>query len=440
MKPMVAVVGRPNVGKSTFFNRVCRERRSIVKDNPGVTRDRLLSDAEWSGREFTLIDTGGIETGSDDPMQSHIREQARIAIEMADVIVFMVDGKQGLVASDYEVAAILRTSGKPVVLAVNKLDNFDPTLIYEFYELAIGDPIGVSSEAGIGIGDLLDEVVKNLPPQSKNETVSSDAIKIAIVGRPNAGKSSLVNRLLGETRVIVTDIAGTTRDTVDSPVCVDGDDYVIIDTAGLRRKRGVESHSVEAISALMALKAIERADVVLIVLDATSGVNEQDVRIAGYVNEAGKPSIVVLNKWDLVEKDTYTVNRFNKELDEKLKFMDYFDTAFVSAVTGQRAMKLLEQSKKCYANSRRRISTGVLNEIISNAVASTEPPASSGRRLKIYYSTQASVAPPTFVLFVNDQTLMHFSYLRYLENELRAAVDFSGTPIRIEIREKTDSD
>ena len=435
-KPIIAIVGRPNVGKSTFFNKLAGERIAIVQDVPGVTRDRILADAEWCGRSFTVIDTGGIEPRSQDPMQSHIRAQADIAIETADVILFFTDGRQGLTADDREVADILRKCGKPVLVAVNKLDRYDPSLTYEFYELGFEHVFGVSSEQGSGVGDLLDETVRLLP--ESDEEVDDGAIKIAVVGKPNAGKSSLVNRLTGEDRVIVSDIAGTTRDCIDTPVTVDGQAYVLIDTAGLRRKRGVESGSVEAISAIKAMRAIEKADVVLIVIDAGEELSEQDIRVAGYVHESGKPSVIVVNKWDLVEKDTHTIERYRAGLNESLKFMDYYESVFISAKTGQRVTKIWDAVAKVYASSNRRIPTGQLNDLVSDAVALTEPPAFSGRRLKIMYATQAGVCPPTFVFFVNDATLMHFSYLRYLENSLRKTVDFTGTPIRLEVRTRSE--
>ncbi|MDR3319306.1 MAG: ribosome biogenesis GTPase Der [Clostridiales bacterium] len=434
MKPTVAIVGRPNVGKSTFFNKTAGRRISIVQDVPGVTRDRIVADAEWRGRHITGIDTGGIEFNTADNMISHIFRQAKLAMDAADVIVFFVDHRAGLTSDDYAFAEVLRKCGKPVILAVNKMDVFKPDALYGYYELGLGEPFGVSSEQGMGLGDLLDEIIRSFPKNEPEE--ETDALKIAVVGKPNAGKSSIVNKILNEERVIVSDIAGTTRDAVDTPVMLDGQKYIIIDTAGLRRKRGVEERSVEAVSAIMAMKAIERADVVLVLFDAAESLSEQDVRIAGYVDDLGKPSVIVVNKWDAVEKDTYTAKRYEDALGEALKFMSYALPVFVSAKTGQRVDKAVGLARVAYANSSRRISTGVLNELISDAVAVTEPPSFSGRRLKIYYSVQAEANPPTFIMFVNDGRLMHFSYKRYLENALRRSVDFTGTPIRLIIRNK----
>lgn len=440
MKPTVAIVGKPNTGKSTFFNRISGRRISIVHDIPGVTRDRIFAEADWAGHNFNLVDTGGLEPNSEDQMQRHIRKQAELAIATADVIVFFTDVKQGITASDYEIAELLRTVGKPVVLAVNKLDIYQPDLLYDFYSLGYSDVYGISAEQGLGIGDLLDKIVSFFPKIEASDDEYENYIKIAVVGKPNTGKSSLVNKILGEERVIVSDIAGTTRDSIDTPVTINGENYVIIDTAGLRRKRSVDS-AVEAISAIQAMKSIERADVVLIMMDSSeNAISEQDVRVAGYVHEKGKPSVIVMNKWDLVDKDTYTIERYKKELDEKLKFMSYYKEVFISAKTGKRIDKLLELIKEVYQNSHRRVSTGVLNEIISNAVATTPPPTSAGRQLKIYYATQTKTAPPTFVFFVNDYKLMHFSYERYLENCLRSALDFSGTPILLQLKNKTKGD
>ncbi len=426
-KPLVAVVGRSNVGKSTFFNKVCGRRISIVKDTPGVTRDRIYADAEWCGKKFTLIDTGGIETDKTD-FFVEIKRQAEIAIDLADVIVFMVDGRAGLLASDREVAALLRTANKPVVLAVNKLDNNETDNLYDFYELGLGDPFMLSCEQGKGLGDLLDEVTKHFNAIEESEDAG---LSIAFVGRPNVGKSSLVNRLLGFERVIVSDVAGTTRDAVDTPFTYNGAKYTLIDTAGMRRKRGIDDESVERYSVLRAMAAIGRADVVMIVLDATAEISEQDVRIAGLVHEEGKPSVIVMNKWDKVEKDTHTVNRFRDKLAEQLSFMSYFQAEYVSALTGKRVERLLDIAETVYSHASRRITTGLLNEVIGDAVRATEPPTHSGRRLKILYGTQASVCPPTFVIFVNDEELVHFSYKRYLENCLRRSFDFTGTPVRL---------
>lgn len=428
-KPIVAIVGRPNVGKSTFFNKVCGRRISIVKDTPGVTRDRIYADAEWCGRAFTVIDTGGIELKSEDVMFKHIRKQAEVAIEIADVIVFMTDAKDGLISSDYDVAEILRQSRKPVVLVVNKMDNYNPDELYDFYQFGLGEPFGISCEQAIGLGDALDAIVGCFP---QNEDAEQDSyLKIALVGRPNVGKSSLVNRLLGADRVIVSDIAGTTRDAVDTPFEMGGKKYVIIDTAGMRKKSSIEDDSVEDYSVMRSVWAISRADVVITVLDATVPVSEQDVRIAGYVADEGKPGIIVVNKWDAIEKDTFTVNKFEDEIKKQFAFMSYYVSLYVSAKTGLRTDKIISLAEKVYENASRRISTGTLNDVISDAVAATEPPAKSGRRLKIYYATQPDVCPPKIVFFVNDSSLVHFSYRRYLENSLRRAFDFSGTPIKL---------
>lgn len=437
-KPLVAVVGRPNVGKSTFFNRICGKRISIVKDLPGVTRDRIYADVEWQGYNFTLIDTGGIELKSDDAMYKHIRKQVEIAVDVADVIVFFVDGKQGLVASDMDVADYLRTVNKPVVLAVNKLDNFtveNMDAVYDFYQLGLGEPIGVSAEQSKGLGDLLDEIVKYF---DKIESDESDNIKIAVVGRPNVGKSSMVNKILGYERVIVSDVAGTTRDAVDTPFTRNGKNYTIIDTAGLRRKRGVEFDTVESYSVMRSIAAIKRADVVLIVFDSSEEISEQDVRIAGMVHEEGKPCIIVMNKWDVVEKDTHTIEDYKKTLDNQLAFMDYYVPVFVSAKTGQRVDRIFDVIDKVYENASRRIPTGILNDVIREAVSVNEPPSPSGRRLKILYATQTDVNPPKIVIFVNNEKILHFSYRRYLENSLRKAFDFSGTPIVVVYNSKKE--
>jgi ribosome-associated GTPase engA len=432
-KPIVAIVGRPNVGKSTFFNKVAGRRLSIVQDRPGVTRDRLYADAEWCGHYFSLVDTGGLELGSEDEMWRHIKAQAEAAIETADVIVFFADAKSGLTGADEDVADKLRKSGKPVVLAVNKLDSYVPEKLYDFYALGLGEPFGISAEHGTGIGDLLDEVVKHFRENGTEEEDGS--VKIAVVGKPNAGKSSLCNRLLGADRTIVSDIAGTTRDAVDTPFCHNGRQFTLIDTAGIRKKKKVEE-DLEYYSVLRALGAVRRADVALVVIDAAEGLTEQDVKILGYVHEQGKPSVVVMNKWDLVEKDTHTVEKFNAGLKEDLKFMDYFLPVYISAKTGQRAEKVLSLAEAVYERSRFRVSTGLLNDLILDSVRANEPPSMNGKRLKILYATQADICPPTFVFFVNESALMHFSYRRYLENCLRRAFDFSGTPIRLAVREQ----
>lgn len=436
-KPLVAIVGRPNVGKSTFFNRIVGQRISIVEDTPGVTRDRLYADAEWCGHSFTLIDTGGLEIKSEDVMWSHIRAQAQIAVETADVIVFMLDGKTGLTHEDYEVAAYLRKSRKPILLVVNKLDNNEQHLLYDFYELGLGEPIGISAGQAKGLGDVLDEIVKLTGKYETEE--KEEALKIAVVGKPNAGKSSLVNKLLGYDRVIVSDIAGTTRDAIDTRIKIGDKGYILIDTAGIRRKRSVEE-DLEQYSVMRSLGAVRRADVCLIVIDSSEELSEQDVKIAGYVHEQGKPSVVVMNKWDVVEKDTYTIEKYNRKLKEELKFMDYFIPTYVSAKTGKRVDNLIKLAERAYENASRRISTGLLNDVLREAILTNEPPSKNGKRLKIYYVTEVSANPPTFVIFVNDDTLMHFSYRRYLENALRRSFDFEGTPIRLIIRNKNEKD
>jgi len=436
-KPLVAIVGRPNVGKSTFFNQMVGKRIAIVEDTPGVTRDRVYADCEWQNYKFTLIDTGGIDPNSDDPLLSQMRRQAEIAIETCDVILFFVDGKSGMTADDEDVADMLRKSGKPVMLVVNKIDNIKSMdNIYEFYNLGIGDPIGVSSVNLLNFGDLLEELCKLFPdPDAEDEDIG--AIQIAVVGKPNVGKSSLVNRILGEDRVMVSDIAGTTRDAIDTRFTGDdGQDYVIIDTAGIRRKRAIEYQSLERFSIVRALAAIDRCDVALMLIDATQGVTEQDSKIAGYVDEKGKAAIIVINKWDAVEKDTKTMDRFIKEVRENLKFMAYAPILFISALTGQRVSRVLEAVRAAHAEATKRITTGLLNDILTDAQAALQPPATSGRRLKIYYATQQAVQPPTFVMFVNDQTLMHFSYERYLEKQFRKAFGFEGTPLKFILRER----
>ena len=432
-KPLVAIVGRPNVGKSTLFNKLIGRRLSIVEDTPGVTRDRIYADAEWLTHSFTLIDTGGIEPESEDIIAVQMRRQAELAIETADVIVFLVDGREGMTAADEEVATMLRKSNKPVVLAVNKLDapKFNDA-IYEFYSLGLGDPIIISAGQGLGLGDMLDEVCAHFPEEVEEE--GEHPLNIAVVGKPNVGKSSLVNAILGEERCIVSNIPGTTRDAVDTAFTLDGEPYVLVDTAGIRRKRAVEDETIERYSVIRSLAAVRRADVVLIVVDSEQGLSEQDVKIAGYVHEEGKPSVLVVNKWDLIEKDTNTMNQFKKDMQVDLAFMDYVPFLFISAKTGQRVNKLLSAAKESYAQSVRRIKTGLLNDVVNEAISMTEPPAMSGRRLKIYYATEVSVQPPTFVFFVNDEALVHFSYRRYMENYFRKTFGFAGTPIKIIFR------
>ena len=436
-KPLVAIVGRPNVGKSTFFNKVVGKKLSIVENFPGVTRDRLYADAEWCGQLFTMVDTGGLELKSTDEMWRHIQKQAEIAIETADVIILFTDGKAGLNASDEDVAMKLRKSGKPVILAVNKMENFDTSNLFEFYNLGLGEPFGISAEHGTGIGDLLDEVVSYFDNLGSRE--DDESIKIAVVGKPNAGKSSLCNKLLGFDRTIVSDIAGTTRDAIDTPFRYNDKDYTLIDTAGIRKKANVEE-DLEYYSVLRALGAIRRADVCVIMIDSTVGITEQDVKICGYVHEQNKPSVVVMNKWDLIDKDTNTINEFNKKLSEDLKFMDYVIPVYTSAKTGQRVAKILSLCETALENANKRVTSGKLNELILDAVRASEPPSMNGKRLKINYCTQASVAPPTFVFFVNDESLLHFSYKRYIENCLRKAFGFEGTPIKIVVREKNEDE
>ncbi len=426
IKPIVAIIGRANVGKSSFFNKVCGKRISIVDDVAGVTRDRLYADASWSGRDFTIVDTGGVELSSEDVFQKEIMEQVLLAIENATVIIFMVDGKTGITQSDEDVAKMLRKQNVPVVLVVNKLDNFDMSLVYEFYGLGLGEPMPVSCTQSKGIGDVLDKVVSYFPEQTQDEEV--EGIKISLVGRPNVGKSSLINRLLGKKRVVVSNVEGTTRDSVMIPFRCNKKVYNLIDTAGLRRQRAVEKQSVEGYSVLRSMSAIEMSDVVLIVLDGTKEVTEQDVRIAGFVHEAKKPSVVLVNKWD---EKLMTKDEFTKILHEKLSFMSYFKALFVSALTGKGLSEIMTTVDEVYANASRRISTGVLNDILHDAILNFEPPSKGGKKCKIMFVTEASTNPPKFVFFCNEPTFINFSYQRYLENRLREKVDFSGTPIEL---------
>ncbi len=439
-RPLVAIVGRPNVGKSTFFNKMSGKRIAIVEDTPGVTRDRVYADCEWLTHKFTLIDTGGIDPQSDDPLLQQMRRQAEIAIETCDVILFFVDGKQGMTADDETVADLLRRSGKPVILVVNKIDNIRMMdNIYDFYQLGIGDPIGISSVNLLNLGDLLDEVVKFFPEDTEEET-EDGSISVAVVGKPNVGKSSLVNRILGEERVMVSDIAGTTRDAIDTRFKKDDDEFIIIDTAGIRKKKAIEYQSLERFSVVRSLAAIDRCDVAVLVIDAKEGVSEQDSKIAGYIDEKGKAAVIVINKWDAVEKDTGTLEKYTKEVREKLKFMSYAPVVFISALTGQRVDRILKMVKSVYEQASRRVTTGLLNDILSDAQNALQPPATSGRRLRIYYATQQSVMPPTFVFFVNDESLMHFSYERYLENHFRKSFGFEGTPLRFILRERQNKE
>ncbi len=439
-KPVVAIVGRPNVGKSTLFNVIAGDTISIVKDTPGVTRDRIYADCTWLNMNFTLIDTGGIEPDSSDIILSQMREQAEIAIATADVIVFIVDVRQGLVDADSKVADMLRKSHKPVILAVNKVDSLAKfgNDVYEFYNLGIGDPIPVSGASRLGIGDLLDEVVKHFDA-SQMEEEEDDRPRIAVVGKPNVGKSSLINKLLGENRVIVSNIAGTTRDAVDTEIIHNGVPYVFIDTAGLRRKNKIKE-DLERYSIIRTVTAVDRADVVIIVIDAKEGITEQDAKIAGIAHERGKGIIVAVNKWDAIEKNDKTIYQYTNKLKETLSFMPYAEYIFISAETGQRLPKLFELVDAVRQNQNMRVATGVLNEIVSEAVAMQQPPSDKGKRLKIYYVTQVAVKPPTFVVFVNDKELMHFSYTRYLENQIRNAFGFRGTSLKFLIRERKDKD
>ena len=439
-KPVVAIVGRPNVGKSTLFNALAGEMISIVKDTPGVTRDRIYADVTWLDKEFTMIDTGGIEPDSRDVILSQMREQAQIAIDTADVIIFITDVRQGLVDADSKVADMLRRSGKPVVLVVNKVDNFEKYMpdVYEFYNLGIGDPVPISAASRLGLGDMLETVVEHFPAGIGEET-EDDRPRIAIVGKPNVGKSSIVNRLLGENRVIVSDIAGTTRDAIDTAIVHNGKEYVFIDTAGLRRKSRIKEE-LERYSIIRTVTAVEKADVVLMVIDATEGVTEQDAKIAGIAHERGKGVIIVVNKWDAIEKNDRTMKEYENDIRHVLSYMPYAEIMYVSALTGQRLNKLYDMIDMVIENQTLRIATGVLNEIMTEAVALQQPPSDKGKRLKLYYITQVSVKPPTFVIFVNDKELMHFSYTRYLENKIREAFGFRGTSLKFFIRERKEKE
>lgn len=439
-KPVVAVVGRPNVGKSTLFNALAGENISIVKDTPGITRDRIYADITWLDRNFTLIDTGGIEPESKDIILSQMREQAQIAIDTADVIIFMVDVRQGLVDTDSKVADMLRRSGKPIVLAVNKVDSFQKYMmdVYEFYNLGIGEPFAISSANKLGFGELLDEVVSYFDKDAAMEEEEDERIRVAIVGKPNVGKSSIINKLIGENRLIVSDIAGTTRDAVDTEVVYHGKEYVFIDTAGLRRKNKIKEE-LERYMIIRTVTAVERADIAVLVIDAVEGVTEQDAKIAGIAHDRGKATIIAVNKWDLIEKDNKTVNQFTQKIRQILSFMPYAEILFISAETGQRLPKLYETIDIVYENHAMRVATGVLNEILTEAVALQQPPSDKGKRLRLYYITQVAVKPPTFVIFVNDKELMHFSYTRYIENQIREAFGFRGTPLKFIIRERKEN-
>ena len=439
-KPIVAVVGRPNVGKSTLFNDLAGQQISIVKDTPGVTRDRIYADVSWLDRSFTLIDTGGIEPESNDIILSQMREQAQIAIDTADVIIFLTDVRQGLVDSDSKVADMLRRSHKPVILVVNKVDDMDKYMadVYEFYNLGIGEPIPISAIGKLGLGDMLDEVIKHFPEDAGKDE-EDDRPRVAIVGKPNVGKSSIINRLLGKNRVIVSDIAGTTRDAIDTVIKYNGKEYVFIDTAGLRRKNKIKEE-IEKYSIIRTVSAVERADIVIVVIDATEGITEQDAKIAGIAHERGKGIIIAVNKWDAIEKNDKTVKEFTDKIKDTLSFMSYAEIIFISAETGQRIGKIYELVDQIIESQNLRVPTGVLNEILTEAVAMQQPPSDKGKRLRIYYITQVSVKPPTFVMFVNDKQLTHFSYTRYIENKIRDAFGFRGTSIRFINRERKEKE
>lgn len=436
-KNIVAVIGRPNVGKSTLFNALAGKDISIVKDTPGITRDRIYQDVEWLNQSFTLIDTGGIEPDSKDIILSQMREQAEIAIETADVILFLCDVKQGPTDADHRVADLLRKSGKPVVLAVNKVDNFQKEMLdtYEFYQLGIGDPHPISAAGRLGIGDLLEEITTLFPKETREEE-EEDAVSVAIIGKPNVGKSSIINKLIGTNRLIVSDIAGTTRDAVDTPVQYYGRNYIFIDTAGLRRKNKIKEE-LERFMIIRSVSAVERADVCILVIDAEEGVTEQDAKIAGIAHERGKAMIIAVNKWDLVEKDNHTVKEFSDQIRQTLAFAPYAEILFVSAKSGQRLTKLYDLIDAVSENHARRVPTGLLNEVLTQAMVMQQPPSDKGKLLRIYYMTQVAVKPPTFVLFVNDKELMHFSYTRYIENQIRKTFGFQGTPLRFLVREKS---
>ncbi|MDR1688488.1 MAG: ribosome biogenesis GTPase Der [Clostridiales bacterium] len=438
MKPIVAVVGRPNVGKSTLFNRLAGERISIVEDTPGVTRDRIYADCDWSGYDFTLIDTGGLDPESDDIILRQMYAQAEIAVETADVIIFVTDVKTGVTDDDEKIADMLRRARKPVVLAVNKVDNMrtENLDVYEFYRLALGDPVPISAGQALSMGELLDEVIKHFPSRSEQEE-EDDVIKVAVIGKPNVGKSSLINKILGEERMIVSDIPGTTRDAVDSPYEREGQKYVFIDTAGLRRKSKIKEN-IERYSIVRALAAVKRANVCLILISAEEGISEQDVKIAGIAHEEGKACAIVVNKWDKVSKDTKTMDKYTKEIEREFSYMPYAPKIFISALTGQRIHKIFEIIQAVYQNSCMRISTGILNDVLIEAMAITPPPADRGKALRVYYATQVSIKPPTFILFVNDTDLMHYSYKRFIENQIRQNFGFAGTPVNFIVRNKKD--
>lgn len=438
-EPLVAIVGRPNVGKSTLFNRIVGKRISIVNDEPGVTRDRIFAHAEWLDNNFTLIDTGGLDFDKDDEISVNIVKQAKLAIEMADVTLFVVDGMKGLTSQDYDVVEILRKSNKKIILVVNKIDNYDESIMYEYFELGLGTPFLVSSIHGKGLGDLLDEVVSCFEKEQLSKE-ADDTIKIAIVGKPNAGKSSLVNKLIGEDRVIVSNVAGTTRDSVDIPFKYNKKKYSLIDTAGMRRKKNIEDNTVERYSIIRTLDSIRNADVVVLVVDVTEEISDQDLKIAGFIDEQNKPSVIVFNKWDLIEKETNTMKRFEDKVAGELAFMSYYKSVYLSALTGKRTEKLMPAIEQVYENAHKKISAGALNDVLQDAYAINAPAYKKNKRLRIFYATQTGVCPPTISLFVNDTTLMEDNYLRYLENNIRKAFDFTGTPLRITMKCKKEED
>ena len=438
-EPLVAIVGRPNVGKSTLFNRIVGKRISIVNDEPGVTRDRIFAHAEWLDNNFTLIDTGGLDLDKEDEISVNIVKQAKLAIEMADVTLFVIDGMAGLTSQDRDVVEILRKSNKKIILVVNKIDNYDESIMYEYFELGLGTPFLVSSIHGKGLGDLLDEVVACFPKEQLSKE-ADDTIKIAIVGKPNAGKSSLVNKIIGEDRVIVSNIAGTTRDSVDIPFKYNKKQYSLIDTAGMRRKKKIEDNTVERYSIIRSLDSIRNADVVVLVVDVTEELSDQDLKIAGFIDEQNKPSVIVFNKWDLIEKETNTMKRFEERVATELAFMSYYKSVYLSALTGKRTEKLMPAIEQVYENAHKKISAGALNDVLQDAYAINAPAYKKNKRLRIFYATQTGICPPTISLFVNDTTLMENNYLRYLENNIRKAFDFTGTPVRITMKCKKEED
>ena len=435
---LVAIVGRPNVGKSTFFNRVIGKKVSIVEDVPGVTRDRIYGHANWAGHFFTVVDTGGLDFSATDEMQQHITDQAKIACELADVIVFFVDGKEGLTSADVEASEVLRKTKKPVIVAVNKLDDFDLDKTFDFYSLGLGEVFAVSALQSRGVGDLLDAIVANFKEQKVEDEAQDKPLKIAIVGKPNAGKSSLTNRLIGENRVVVSSKAGTTRDSVEIPFKFNKKDYIIIDTAGMRRKSSIEENSLELFSVMRSLDAVRNADVVLLMVDCEIGLSDQDLKIASFVAENFKPFIILMNKWDLIEKDTQTINKFNADLEKDLAFMPYYKSIYISAKSGKRVNEIIPAVEEVFENANRRISTGMLNDILHQAFALQSPPSKSGKRLKLLYATQSDTVPPTFTLFVNNAMLCPNSYLRYIENYLRKTINFEGVPIKIKLKNRSD--